>query len=160
MSARNRLLLDIALFAAIVMAYAPSATGISVHEWLSLAIVIPTLLHLILNWDWVVRTADKLMSRLSSVSKLNLVVDVALFVAAVAVTVSGLMVSQAISATLGFSATATALWSEVHSLAADATMLLLFVHFGLHAKWMARILQSGLGVFDEPVVTDAPPAVR
>jgi len=156
MSARNRLLLDITLFAAIVIAYAPSATGISVHEWLSLAIVVPALLHLVLNWDWVLRSGAKLIDRLSTVSRVNLVVDVALFVAAVTVTVSGLMVSQAISSALGFSVTATALWTSAHSLSADATVLLLFAHFALHAKWMAKVLQSSLGRFDADA--DARPA--
>jgi len=159
MSTRNRLLLDVALFAAIVIAYAPSATGISVHEWLALAIVVPTLLHLVLNWDWVVRSASKLIDRLSTVSRLNLVVDVALFVAAVTVTVSGFMVSQAISTALGISVTATALWASVHSFSADATMLLLFAHFALHAKWMARVLQSNLSRLDAETET-APTSIR
>jgi len=88
-------------------------------------------------------------------------VDVALFMAAVTVTVSGLMVSQAISSALGFSVTATALWATVHSLSADATVLLLFAHFALHAKWMAKVLQTNLGRFDaDPDARPASTTVR
>ncbi len=66
MSTRNRVLLDVALFAAIVLAYAPAVTGISLHEWLGVAIIVPSLFHLVLNWEWVVRIAKNVFAKLTA----------------------------------------------------------------------------------------------
>lgn len=132
------------MFLAFLAAFSPAVTGISVHEWLSLALAVPTLIHLVLNWDWVPATAKRFISRARSMSRLNLVVDVALFVAAVAVMLSGLMVSQVLAATLGLALRVTAAWSTVHSASATLTIALLFVHLGLHVPWAVRVTQSWL----------------
>jgi hypothetical protein len=55
---------------------------------------------------------------------------------------SGLMVSQVIASALGLAGTSGGLWSAVHAISAYGTMGLLAVHFGLHAKWMLRVLRG------------------
>lgn len=148
MSVRNRLLLDVALFAAIVVAYAPVATGISIHEWLSVAIAVPFLLHLVVNWEWVLRFVRNAFEKLTSTSLLNGIVDLALFVSAVTVVLSGLLISQVVAGALGIALASSAVWHSVHSLAADATIALLLLHFALHARWMASAFQTMLQRFD------------
>jgi len=148
MTVRNRLLLDVALFAAIVVAYAPAATGISIHEWLSVAIAVPFLLHMVVNWEWVVRFAKNAFEKATSASLLNGIVDLALFVSAVAVVLSGLLISQVVAGTSGITLAGSAIWHSVHSLAADATIALLLLHFALHAGWMASAFQAMLRRFD------------
>lgn len=142
MSVRNRLVLDVALFVAIVLAYAPAATGVSVHEWLSVAIIVPVLVHLIVNWEWVARTTRTFAGRLRATPTVNLVVDAILFVAAVAVSLSGLLISQVVMGALGISVPAVAAWRTVHALSADVAIFALFVHLGLHARWIFRATTS------------------
>ena len=55
MRARTRFLLDIALMIAFVAAYRPTWTGITFHQWLSIAIIVPLLLHVVVNWEWALR---------------------------------------------------------------------------------------------------------
>lgn len=148
MSARYRILLDVALLAAIVVAYAPSLTGVPLHEWLSIAILVPFIVHLAINWEWVIRVAKGALARLRAATAINAIVDVALFVAAVTVVLSGLLISQAVLPTLGLSLGASAIWHSLHSLSADATIVLLLVHFALHAKWMAAVLGNALDRFE------------
>lgn len=142
MSVRSRLALDAALFATLLAAFYPSLTGISVHEWLSLGIVLPGLFHLIVNWDWVMRIAARIAGKLKVASRVNFVVDAMLFISAVAVMVSGLMVSQAIAAALGVVIVPTTAWHVVHSVSADATIALTVLHLALHARWIASALSS------------------
>ena len=101
MTARARPALDLALFAALLVAYNPSWTGLAVHEWLCVAAVVPLLFHLIVNWEWVVQVGRRFGARLRVTPRVNLVVDAGLFVAAVTVMLSGLMVSQSIAGALG-----------------------------------------------------------
>lgn len=142
MSVRSRLLIDVALFVALLVANNPAWTGIAVHEWLSIAIVVPLGLHLVINWEWTVRVAQRLFDRMLHMSAVNLIVDAALFVSSVAVMLSGLMVSRAIAGALGLAATPSVLWSAVHSVSASATVGLLLVHFALHWRWIARATKT------------------
>jgi len=140
MSARARLALDVGLFAALLVANNPAWTGLSTHEWLSLAIITPLLVHLIINWEWAVRIASRFAQRLRKVSRVNFVLDVALFVSAAAVMTSGIVVSRTIAGALGLLSTPNAIWYALHSLSANATIALLVVHLGLHWRWIARML--------------------
>lgn len=49
---RMRLPIDLFMFAVFVAAYRPFTTGLALHEWLSLALVTPVLVHAVVNWDW------------------------------------------------------------------------------------------------------------
>lgn len=140
MSARSRLVLDVGLFVAVLIANNPAWTGLSTHEWLSLAIITPLLVHFVVNWEWAVRIASRFAQRLRNVSRVNLVLDVLLFVAAVAVMTSGLVVSRAIAGVVGVATGANAIWYVLHSLSASTTMILIVVHLGMHWRWIARAL--------------------
>jgi len=140
MSARTRLFLDLGVFAALLAAYNPAWTGLAVHEWLSIAVIVPLLLHLIINWEWTVRITTQFLDRLFHASRLNLIVDTTLFVSTVAVMLSGLMVSQVVLATFGLAVTPGAVWVALHAVTADTTIALLLLHFVLHASWVAKVL--------------------
>ncbi len=139
MNARSRLLLDLGMFAALLAAFNPAWTGIAIHEWLSLAVAIPLLVHVIVNWEATLRVVERFVDRLFHTSRVNVLVDVALFVSTVAVMLSGLMVSQAIAGLLGLAVNPNPLWVAIHSLSADATIALLLVHFALHWRWVASV---------------------
>jgi hypothetical protein len=144
MSNKTRLVLDIGLLLAFLVAFSPGATGISVHEWLSLAIGVPTLIHLVINWDWVVRVAGNVLGKIRATSRVNLAVDMALFVATITVMLSGLLVSQVIATSLGLALTPDAIWYAVHSASATISVVLLTIHFALHAPWAVRIARGWL----------------
>jgi Na+/H+-dicarboxylate symporter len=139
MSARARLLLDLGMFVGLLAAFNPAWTGMALHEWLSVALIVPLLLHLIINWEWTVRVLNTFAERLFHASRLNLLVDVALFVSAVAVMLSGLVVSSVISGVFGVANGASALWVAVHSVSADAAVALLLLHLGLHWRWILNV---------------------
>jgi hypothetical protein len=139
MSARARLWLDLALFGALFLAYNPAWTNIAVHEWLSVIIIVPLLFHVIVNWDQTLAIMRRFAEIVRATPKVNLVVDVALFVAGVTVMLSGLLVSQHVLRAVGISVTPTALWVSTHRWSADATILLLLVHFALHWRWILRV---------------------
>jgi hypothetical protein len=141
MSAAKRLLVDLVLFAAVVAAYKPDETGITVHEWLALALAIPVLLHLVVNWDWVGRVGRALFRRLRRVTRLNFAVDTLLFVATVTVMLSGFVVSTALAGALGLATDPEPIWYAVHSVSADATMALALVHLALHWRWIVRVIR-------------------
>lgn len=138
MSVRTRLLLDLLMSAGFLVALNPVVTGISVHEWLSLALIVPVFVHAVVNWDWAVRVARKLLGRLRALTRVGFAVDVALFIATVAVMLSGLMVSRVVLPALHLSAAASGEWVALHALSARAVIVALLVHVTLHWRWFAR----------------------
>jgi hypothetical protein len=138
MSARARLWLDLGLFGALFLGYNPAWTGVAVHEWLCVVTVVPLLFHVIVNWDQTLAILRRFAEIVRATPKVNIVVDAALFVAAVTVLLSGLLVSQYVLPAVGVGVTPTALWVTTHRWSADATILLLLVHFVLHWRWIVR----------------------
>ena len=142
MSAVKRLLIDVLLLAAIVAAYKPGATGFTLHEWLSLALAAPILVHLVVNWDWVGRAGRALFRRLRRATRLNFAVDSLLFVATVTVMLSGFAVSRALAGAIGLATDPEPIWYAVHSVSADATLALVILHLVLHWKWIVRVMRT------------------
>ena len=125
MTTRARLYLDLALFGALFVAYNPAWTGLAVHEWLCVVAIVPLLFHVVVNWDQTLQILRRFAVIVRATPKVNLVVDAALFVAAVAVTLSGLLISQAVAGALGVTILPSGLWMTVHAVSADLTIGLL-----------------------------------
>ena len=162
MPARTRLLVDTVLLAAFVAAYYPLRTGLAVHEWLCLIVIIPSLVHLVVNWNWAQRVATSLLGRLRATTRLNFVVDSLLYVAVITVMLSGFVVSRVIGGVMGYAASPYPIWHHVHAISADVTIGLALVHLGLHWRWVVRVAKThvlaGLaasGGSDEPVPVPA-----
>ena len=145
MSKRSRLLLDLALLIGLLVANDPERTGLAIHEWLSITLVVPILVHLVINWEWTVQVTKRFFARLLSASRLNLVVDTALFASTVAVMVSGLAVSSVVAGFFGLTSGASPLWIAVHEISATGTIVTLLVHFALHGKWFVQTLSTMFG---------------
>jgi len=139
MRSRTRLILDGALFVALLAAYKPTWTGITWHEWLCIAVIVPLLVHFIVNWDWVLRTARTFVDRLFHASRLNFVIDSVLLVSTVTVMLSGFMVAPALLAPFGIHPSNLAEWLLVHSWSANVTVGLLLLHTALHGRWLLSV---------------------
>lgn len=150
MLTRARLLLDAGLFAALLAVNNPAWTGMSAHEWLGIALITPLLVHLIVNWDWTVKTVLRFVDAARNASRVNLIVDTLLFLSTVAVMVSGLVISTALPGLLGVTTAHSIIWYALHSVSADATILLMLVHLGLHWRWIARTVGRLVSPIDAP----------
>lgn len=123
-------------------ALAPAATGVAFHELLGLALFGTTFMHIVVNWDWVLHVAGRVFARIRAASRVRLVSAALLFGSAVTVTLSGLMISEALASAIGVTAVSGAVWSMTHSLSTRFAMLLLAVHIGLHTSWISNTLRG------------------
>jgi hypothetical protein len=140
MSAASRFTVDGILLAAFIAAYNPSATGLTVHEWLSLGLVFVAIFHTALNWDWVVHVTTTFLDRIRAMSRVNLFVDLVLFVATVTVMLSGFLISRVLGAAVGLLPSTAVLWHTVHSVSADVTVVAFTVHALLHWRWIVNVM--------------------
>jgi hypothetical protein len=99
----------------------------------------------------------RFVRQLFHASRLNYVIDAALFVAFTVMMFSGLMISRAILPALGLQTPNEFIWRFVHARSADLSLALLTVHFGLHWKWLVDVTKrwivaplAGLAWFRHP----------
>jgi hypothetical protein len=135
----NRLIVDILAAVVYLVAANPAITGIAVHEWVSVGLIVVLVVHCALSGDVIVATVRR---RLGAGAVLNLVLDAVTLVALMVVTVSGLMVSRFILPLFGLVAPGYFFWNPLHSISAKVLLALLLVHVVAHWKWFASLFDS------------------
>ncbi len=144
MNTKTNLILDAGILAGFLAAYDPRATGILLHEWLSLGLAVVLLLHLLLHWQWVACAVQRFFKRWQNGQRLNFIVDLLLLFAFSGVMVSGLVISRAALPALGINLPGSAAWRAVHALSADAALILTGLHFALHWRWIVCAVRTYL----------------
>ena len=72
-------ILDLTLFTGFLVAFFLDLTGVSLHQWLGVAVAAFTILHLILHWNWVKTLTCRLFERNVGRSGTYYVIDAFLF---------------------------------------------------------------------------------
>jgi len=144
MKVKTNLFIDLGIFTALLVALEPNLTGIPLHEWLSVALAGTIVVHLLLHWDWIVKVLLRYFKKLLHVSRLQFVVDLLLFTAFTAVIMSGLMISRAVMPALGLSAISNPAMRMLHSTSANATLVLVGIHFAFNWGWVVSTVRRVL----------------
>ena len=128
--------LDIALFFAFIIDMITRFTGIPIHEWLGIGFGIALIYHLLLHWDWIISISRRLLRRLPSGQRLRYVIDLALFLDIVVLTMTGIWISEVAMRQLGIPVSPSFFWRRVHELTADFAIWLVALHLALDWKWI------------------------
>lgn len=134
---KTNFMLDAGILIAFLIAMEPRFSGISIHEWLCVALAATIVIHLLLHWKWIIGVGAHFFQKLWHASRLKFVVDALLFIDFVAVMMSGIIISRIVLPTLGLSITGADMeWHMLHLLSADIAVLLVGLHFALNWVWV------------------------
>jgi hypothetical protein len=136
MKPTHNLVIDVVALAAYLVAANPAITGLAVHEWISLGLIVVFIIHCAVHIDEILETVQR---RKMNMSTANIVLDVVTLIVFMAVTVSGLLVSRHILPTFGLVSFGYFFWNPIHSIAAKLLLALLFVHVVLHWRWFTGL---------------------
>lgn len=120
---------------------APHATGIPLHEWLSILFIPVFVVHLVLNWDWVLRVYRRFLGPLGAATRLNALWDLLLYTVMVFVMISGVLASRAALPAVLTAFVPDAFWNDLHHVTSNLLLPLIGIHLGLHAKWIVRAIR-------------------
>jgi len=140
-STKTNVLVDVAIFAAFLLALDPRSTGIAIHEWLSISLLAAIVAHLLLHWQWIVQVTRRFFRRTSGKARLNYVVNALFFMSATTVIVSGLLISKTALPALGIQIEAGGPWRQLHTLSANLSLLSLALHVALHGSWIVDVVK-------------------
>ena len=137
----NKLLLDLGTFITLLVVSAPRFTGETIHEWLSLALGGAIVVHLLLNWNWIVEVTARLFTKSAKNSRFNYVLNWALFASGIMIMLSGLMISKSVVPFFGLTLPQNMSWKELHEVSTNITMILMGLHVAQHWNWIVNMFK-------------------
>jgi len=134
---QTKLVLDVLILIAFLIAMEPRSSGIPIHEWLAISILAVLVVHLLLSWDWIVQTTRRFLGKLNTQTRLNYLLNWSLFIDVMLLMLSGLVISEVVMPTLGIGLPRNFAWRGLHEFSANLFIILLGLHTTLHWSWVA-----------------------
>lgn len=119
-----------------VLTLAPQATGIPIHEFVGFLVIIPLIVHLIMDWRWIVNITKRLFKKVPAETRFNYFLDWLLFFLFVVATFTGVLISEAALPAFGINLVIDPFWSQLHDMSANLMTIVLGVHLAMHWKWI------------------------
>ena len=152
----TKLFLDLSAFVALLIVSAPRFTGVAIHEWLAIALSGTIVVHLLLNWNWIVEISSRLFSKSAKNSRFGYILNLALFASGIMIMLSGLMISKTVVPFFGLSLPQDMSWRGLHELSTNITMALMGLHVALHWNWITNMFKRLLAPRRVPQVAATP----
>jgi hypothetical protein len=140
-SNRTKLLLDIGTFVAFLIGMDPRSSGIAVHEWLTIALAATIVVHLLLNWSWIVEVTRRFFIKSTNGARINYVLNWLLFINGILVMLSGIMISEAVVPALGLTIVPNFTWRGLHEFSTNFSLFLMGLHIALHWSWIVNTVK-------------------
>jgi cytochrome b len=137
----TKLFLDLGAFVALLIASAPHFTGDAIHEWLGVALSGAIVVHLLLNWNWVVQITSRLFKKAARGQRFKYILNWSLFASGIMIVLSGLMISKTVVPFFGITLPENMSWKELHSLSTNITMILMGLHVAVHWSWITSMFK-------------------
>jgi hypothetical protein len=135
---RFLLILDSLLFVAALVLQVVRLTGLTLHEWIGIAIALPLLVHLVLQWQWITATWRRAVTEKRRRAQFNLLLNGLLFVFMTLAIFSGVLASEVVTPNLPLAAGRTAIWSDLHSFTTNTLVGLVGLHVALNWRWIVN----------------------
>jgi len=145
---RPRLVIDLVMTVSFLALMSVSLTGLLLHEWWGIGLVVVIVVHLLAQWDWTVASTRRFFRGLTGRVRVTYVVNWLLFIATVLVMVSGILISEAALPALGIptarssGSTLIRFWRVAHSVSANAIIVLAGIHLGLNWRWVVNAVRQ------------------
>jgi len=133
---RTKLLIDLGAFVAFLISMDPRSSGIPIHEWLTIAVMGVIIVHLLLNWSWIVDVTKRLFIKSTNGARLNYALNWLLFIDSVLIMLSGIMISETVMPFFGITMPESFAWRGLHDSSANLFLIILGIHLALHWNWV------------------------
>ena len=136
--------IDIALTCLTLALLSVVLTGVALHEWLGIVLIVALLAHLLLSWAWIVAALRRFFASLAPLVRINAILNLLLFIVSVVVLASGLMISVVALPFFGIHPFPTIFLRLLHLVSADVLLIVVGLHLGLNWKWIMAALRKHL----------------
>ncbi|SFC87708.1 protein of unknown function [Bacillus sp. OV322] len=155
----TKIVLDLLMAITFVLLMNPRVlNGLPFHEIAGLVIGAAILIHIGLNYRWVIKTVQKIGdSKLPNKTRFSFLLNLLLLTSMAMVIITGILISRVAVPSLAIQGSPSI--RGIHSFSADATLALVGLHIGVHWQWMMsickRAFKSKEGSFRKGVIAGA-----
>jgi hypothetical protein len=142
--------LDVALLISVSALQTVRFTGLVIHEWLGLALVLIVFAHLVFAWSWIASNSRRLFTAMTLRSRINYLLNLLLFAAVTAVIFSGILISQQAIPLLEGAKHAPDIdshWDSLHNDFSQFLLLFAGFHLAINWEWMLAAAEKLSGRF-------------
>lgn len=136
--------LDLLLLLAMAFLQEPRRTSLAGHEWLGIAFAGLIVVHLLLNWRWIVAALTRVRASDSRRARISAALNTLLFVLMAIAVLSGLAISEVVLPLTGLASSGLAAWRGVHSFVAGSAVAVVGLHVALNWDWITRVVRKGI----------------
>ncbi|WP_236719654.1 DUF4405 domain-containing protein [Neobacillus mesonae] len=138
----TKIVLDLMLAITFVLLMNPRLlNGLPFHEIAGLVIGVAILVHIGLNYRWVVNTTRKIFDhKLPGKTRFGFLLNVLLLISMAAVIISGILISRVVLPS--FAVQQSHSIRGIHGFAADVTLALVGLHIGVHWQWVMSVCKK------------------
>ena len=129
--------IDAGLLIGFLVSFLLDFTGLTLHQWLGVAVGVGAGVHLLLHWSWFKSVTLHLFGRTSSRARAFYAVDVSILLGFSLILLSGLVISTWLALPLG----SYALWKNLHVVASVFTLWVVVLKIGLHWRWIVKVVE-------------------
>lgn len=159
-SNKTKILLDLGTFAAFLIVMDPRTSGIAIHEWLAFALAATIIIHLLLNWTWLVETTKRVFIGKLNGSRWNYIINWLLFFDGILIMLSGFMISESVAPLLGIALPKNFTWRGIHELSTNLSLLLMGLHVAMHWNWIKTTFKRMVGGSAHPAAESTLTIIR
>lgn len=134
-SPASKWIVDAALLVGYCVAVWFDLTGLELHQWLGVGVMLLAGYHLLTHLDWVKAVTRRLFGKTSSQARLYYLIDALLLGSFVTIGVTGLLISTWLNLTLG----SLGMLATIHEWAAYLTLATVVVKLALHWRWIVSV---------------------
>lgn len=144
----TKIVLDLMLAITFVLLMEPRVlNGLPFHEIAGLVIGGAILVHIGLNFRWVINTTKKILDpKLPQKTRFSYLLNLLLLISMAAVIITGILISRVVLPSLAIQGGHSI--RGIHGFSADATLALVGLHIAVHWKWVMSICKKALLVND------------
>ncbi|MGG6431147.1 DUF4405 domain-containing protein [Anoxybacillus sp. D401a] len=137
-----KIILDVSLAMTFVLLMNPRVfNGLPFHEVAGLVIGVAVLIHIGLNYKWVVNTAKNIFNRsFSRKARFGFLLNVLLLFSMTAIILTGFLISKVVFP--HFSGGENHALRELHDVFSKVTLVLVGVHIALHWQWIIGVFRK------------------
>lgn len=142
MNMKKNFIVDLIALAVYIVVANPLLTGIDLHEWMGLGILVIIFVHFVAHLDWIIEVfrTDRKQQSFTQVG--NLVIDILALITLLVVVVSGLGISGAILPVFGYYMEGYYFWDPLHLISAKLLLAIIVVHVVVHVRWLISFIRK------------------
>jgi hypothetical protein len=133
-SQKSNWVIDAFLLIGFLAAFYLDLTGLPIHQWLGVGLVILTIVHFINHWDWVKNVVQRFFGKTSNRTRTYALIDLFLMLGFVLIIETGLVISTWFNLQL----TNYNLWRDIHVYSSISTLVLTVIKISMHWQWIVK----------------------